>query len=60
MITASYAFLPHIRVSVVIIFKSVGYISTPAICATRWQWPCRELCSFLLYGVSGRVGYPAD
>ncbi|MGG2143334.1 hypothetical protein [Symbiopectobacterium sp. RP] len=25
MITASYAFLPHIRVSVVIIFKSVGY-----------------------------------
>ncbi|MGG2142647.1 hypothetical protein [Symbiopectobacterium sp. RP] len=27
MITASYAFLPHIRVSVVIIFKSVGYIT---------------------------------
>ncbi|MGG2140730.1 hypothetical protein [Symbiopectobacterium sp. RP] len=27
MITASYAFLPHIRVSVVIIFKSVGYNS---------------------------------
>ncbi|MGG2140359.1 hypothetical protein [Symbiopectobacterium sp. RP] len=26
MITASYAFLPHIRVSVVIIFKSVGYM----------------------------------
>ncbi|WP_430360889.1 hypothetical protein [Symbiopectobacterium sp. RP] len=26
MITASYAFLPHIRASVVIIFKSVGYI----------------------------------
>ncbi|MGG2140057.1 hypothetical protein [Symbiopectobacterium sp. RP] len=25
MITANYAFLPHIRVSVVIIFKSVGY-----------------------------------
>ncbi|MGG2143724.1 hypothetical protein [Symbiopectobacterium sp. RP] len=24
MITVSYAFLPHIRVSVVIIFKSVG------------------------------------
>ncbi|MGG2143841.1 hypothetical protein [Symbiopectobacterium sp. RP] len=28
MITASYAFLPHIRVSVVIIFKSVGYTLT--------------------------------
>ncbi|MGG2142755.1 hypothetical protein [Symbiopectobacterium sp. RP] len=27
MITASYAFLPHIRVSVVIIFKSVCYNS---------------------------------
>ncbi|MGG2140697.1 hypothetical protein [Symbiopectobacterium sp. RP] len=26
MITASYAFLPHIRVSVVIIFKSLGYM----------------------------------
>ncbi|MGG2141871.1 hypothetical protein [Symbiopectobacterium sp. RP] len=26
MITASYAFLPHIRVSVVIIFKSVSYM----------------------------------
>ncbi|MGG2143603.1 hypothetical protein [Symbiopectobacterium sp. RP] len=26
MITASYAFLPHIRASVVIIFKSVGYM----------------------------------
>ncbi|MGG2142214.1 hypothetical protein [Symbiopectobacterium sp. RP] len=26
MITANYAFLPHITVSVVIIFKSVGYI----------------------------------
>ncbi|MGG2140709.1 hypothetical protein [Symbiopectobacterium sp. RP] len=25
MITASYAFLPHIRASVVIIFKSVDY-----------------------------------
>ncbi|MGG2140955.1 hypothetical protein [Symbiopectobacterium sp. RP] len=29
MIIASYAFLPHIRVSVVIIFKSVGYTYAP-------------------------------
>ncbi|MGG2141438.1 hypothetical protein [Symbiopectobacterium sp. RP] len=27
MITASYAFLPHIRALAVIIFKSFGYIS---------------------------------
>ncbi|MGG2141136.1 hypothetical protein [Symbiopectobacterium sp. RP] len=42
MITASYAFLPHIRASVVIIFKSLGYITEhlspvgePFICISR-------------------------
>ncbi|MGG2142635.1 hypothetical protein [Symbiopectobacterium sp. RP] len=42
MITANYAFLPHIRVSVVIIFKSVGYIRHNAVCyrACTRDWLC--------------------
>ncbi|MGG2143222.1 hypothetical protein [Symbiopectobacterium sp. RP] len=41
MITASYDFLPHIRVSVVIIFKSVGY-NWVIFCAME-EWGSKPL-----------------